>query len=169
MAKVDAELNFEDMWTVGFSAEHKTSEVKDAKVGLTELAAHAVFKQEGARYWLAYAQHLDVASVGCYQKYTGDKDFAHAYEVLYSTKEGDTSGVFNSPARVSAGGRYALSSRSSLGYGITFGSSFVATTRFAHAIDKNWRVRFSQQFDNNRPATGKRAQYDLGFDITYTL
>lgn len=151
------------------SAEHKTSEEKDAKVGLTELVSHVVYKQEDARYWLGYAKHLDAAVLGCYQKYTGDKDFAHAYELNYSTKEGDTSGLAQSAVKVSAGGKYVLSKQSSLGYGVTFGNSFVATAKFAHTIDKNWKVKLSQQYDNNRPATGKRAQYDLGFDITYTL
>lgn len=163
----DAQINIENDWSIGAQVEHLTSDVKDAKVGLKEASGHIVKKDTDGRYWLGYSHHDNFVKLGCLQKYSG-KNFEHAYEARYSLKEGDT-GFYGFPVHVAAGGKYTLSNQSSVSYGVELSQQFAAAAKYDHKIDEHWRLKISQLYDNNRPSTGKRPQYDLGFDVTYTL
>ena len=68
-----------------------------------------------------------------------------------------------------AGGKYVLSDKSTMSYSVEAGDHFAANGKFEHKLDKNWKVAVTQQFHASRIADGKRAPYDLGFDVAYTL
>lgn len=159
----DANINFERDYYVGATLEHDTQK-------LTESAVSFVKKDDskGNLYWLTYNATKTSVGVGCLVRYF-DKNFTHAYEAKYDHSNKAPLALFAQPLVLGGGGKYVLSRDSTLTYSLEFAKETSGQVKFDHKLDKNWKVSILQSFDCDRLAAGKRAPYDLGFNVAYTL
>jgi len=159
---IDACVNFEKDWFIGFAAEH------DTKVA-SGLEMHAMKRDGDNKFFVAYDHSNEFAKMGCLIKYA-DKNFTHAYEARYSLKADAQKKFQGLPVSVVGGGKYVLSEKSSMGYMVELGETAHSIAKWEHKVDKNWKVAATQSFDMN--LVGKKdaaAPYQVGFDINYTL
>lgn len=153
----DANVNFEKDFYVGATIEHNLTKA-------TESAVSFVKKDGTNKYWLNYDVTKTTAGLGCLVNYA-EKNFTHVYEAKFNPAEVQ---LFHQPLIVAGAGRYVLSKDSSLTYSVEFAKETSAQIKFDHKLDKNWKVSVAQSYDCNRLVT-KRAPYDLGFNVAYTL
>lgn len=159
--KFDANINFEKDYYVGAAVEHNTTKVTDA-------AFSFVKNEDSSKYWLNYNATKSEIGTGCLINYA-EKNFTHVYEAKYNHDNKATLKLFAQPLSLAAGGKYVLSKDSTLLYGLEFAKEISAQAKFDHKLDKHWKVSIHQSFDAHRLADGKRAPYDLGFNVAYNL
>lgn len=158
--KMSTNVNFEKDYHLGAAVEHDTKDLKKCDVGLMK-------KEDGNKYWIGYNVKSPLVRVGCAVHYA-DKNFTHVYEARYDHANKADKQFMSQPIRVAAGGQYVLSDASTMVYGMEMGKASNWQMKWAHKLDKNWKVSINQHFDCNR-LESKQNNYDLGFDIAYTL
>lgn len=155
--KFDCAFSLPQDVIVGVDVEHKNE--------LSGLAFGAAKKDDGNKYWLGYDVCDKVAKAGALFK-AKKCSLTHAYQVKQA--EGKFMGQ-DIPISVAAGGKWAMSDKSTLNYMVEFGADAHAQAKFAHKVDKNWTVTAAQSFNCEHAGKKERKAYHLGFDVAYTL
>lgn len=83
---------------------------------------------------------------GCLQAY-GDKKFSHAYEARWNAKKAAPLEFMQQPMTVTAGGKYDLGEQTSMNYMLEMGANRHFIWKFAHKVDRNWKVAGTQSFN----------------------
>lgn len=162
VVSMDACINFEKDWFVGFVGEHDTEKADGLEVT-------AMKKDGDNKFWMGYNHSSEFAKAGCLINYA-DKNFTHAYEGRYNLDKDAAKGFQGLPVSLVAGGKYVLSKQTSMGYMVELAENAHSIAKWEHKIDKNWKVSATQSYDMNQ--VGKKeapAPYQVGFDVAYTL
>ena len=116
------------------------------------------------KQWLGYNTN-DQVKVGC-KTHNAEHKFDHVYEVRYNTAKGAEPEFQGMPLSFTMGGKYALSSRSTMTYSAEWRKNMHAFLKWNHKIDNNWQFGVSQSMDQSKE---KNDMYKLSFDLNYNL
>ena len=153
-------VNFEKNFYFGAAVEHDTKKVTSSAYSLVQ-------KDGGNKYWFTYDATNSVIGSGCVIPYCEGK-LTIASEGKWNHSDTARLQLWSQPLTLATGGRYVCSEDSSVFFGFEFAKYVSAQAKFDHKINKNLKVTIHQSYDCDRHAT-KRAPYDLGFNVAYTL
>lgn len=145
---------------VGFAYKHDEKE-------RPQFETAAAYKKDGNKFWGGYDHGNEFAKAGCYIK-NADKGFQHAYEGRWNMKGDAKSELAGQPMIITAGGKYDLGEQTSMNYMLELGADRHFMWKFAHKVDRNWKLTGTQSFDFNKVGTKQNA-YNVGFDVAYTI